>query len=105
MKAAGGKSPRSVSAVKLPQPGGKGEGLTRILAQHLRSYFAAVDDPMKVQRLYPQIIEEVERVLIVQCLDIAQGNQLRAARILGLNRNTLRRKIDELGIDIAKYRE
>ena len=104
--ATGSKLARSQSAVKLPeQRSSKSEGLTRFLAQHLRNYFAAVDDPLKIQRLHPQIIEEVERVLIIQCLDIAQGNQLRAARILGLNRNTLRRKIEQLGIDIMKYRE
>ncbi|MCX8500410.1 MAG: hypothetical protein ORO03_01755 [Alphaproteobacteria bacterium] len=94
------------SAVKLPQePRLQREGLTRFLTHHLRSYFAALDDPTLAQRLHPQIIEEVERVLIVQTLAVVQGNQVKAAKILGLNRNTLRRKISELAIDLGTVRE
>jgi two-component system nitrogen regulation response regulator GlnG len=45
---------------------------------------------------------EVERPLIRLTLAATHGNQLRAARVLGLNRNTLRKRIQELQIDLAK---
>lgn len=48
--------------------------------------------------IYTQIIQEVEAPLIRGALEKANGNQLKAARILGINRNTLRKKIETLGI-------
>jgi two-component system nitrogen regulation response regulator GlnG len=55
---------------------------------------AALDDGS----LYDRIIGEVERPLIVAMLARHGGNQLRAARALGINRNTLRKRLDDLGI-------
>jgi two-component system nitrogen regulation response regulator GlnG len=49
--------------------------------------------------LYDRIIAEVERPLITAMLDRHGGNQLRAARALGINRNTLRKRLDDLGLD------
>lgn len=49
--------------------------------------------------LYPAVIGEVERALINITLQEAEGNQLRASRILGINRNTLRAKIKEHGLE------
>jgi two-component system nitrogen regulation response regulator GlnG len=49
--------------------------------------------------LYDRVIAEVERPLIAAMLRRHGGNQLRAARALGLNRNTLRKRLDALGID------
>ena len=48
--------------------------------------------------LYDRVIGEVERPLIETMLARHGGNQLRAARALGLNRNTLRKRLDTLGI-------
>jgi two-component system, NtrC family, nitrogen regulation response regulator GlnG len=48
--------------------------------------------------LYDRVIGEVERPLIESMLARHHGNQLRAARALGLNRNTLRKRLDTLGI-------
>ena len=50
--------------------------------------------------IYPSIIEKVEKSVITNVLVFTGGNQLKASEILGLNRNTLRKKIGDLSIDI-----
>ncbi len=62
-----------------------------------RSEPAALDDGT----LYDRLLAEVERPLIEAMLARHGGNQLRAARAIGLNRNTLRKRLDTLGIDPA----
>jgi len=52
--------------------------------------------------LYQKLVDEIERPLIEQAMRRAEGNQVRAARILGLNRNTLRKKLVDLGIATRK---
>ena len=54
--------------------------------------------------LYKAIVEAVEKPLIEQTLERTEGNQLKAARILGINRNTMRTKIKKLGIDVNKWK-
>ena len=54
--------------------------------------------------LYKSVVEAIEKPLIEQTLERAEGNQLKAARILGLNRNTLRTKIKKLGINVEKWK-
>ncbi|MBT3181297.1 MAG: hypothetical protein HN337_02175 [Deltaproteobacteria bacterium] len=53
---------------------------------------------VEVRDVFKTVIDQVERSLIVQCLKWADGNQVKAARVLGINRSTLRKKIEELGI-------
>jgi len=55
-------------------------------------------DGYPVSDLYEKVLQRVERPLFDLVLDHTGGNQVRAAEILGLNRNTLRRKLDELGM-------
>lgn len=55
--------------------------------------------------LYKSVLEAVERSLIERVLERAAGNQLKAARILGINRNTIRAKIRKLGINVGAYRQ
>ncbi len=50
--------------------------------------------------LYEMVIPEVEKSLILMVLKETKGNQLRASRLLGINRNTLRSKIRKLGIKV-----
>lgn len=50
--------------------------------------------------IYPSVIEKVEKSVITKILVFTKGNQLKASEILGLNRNTLRKKIGDLSIDI-----
>ncbi|MEN3747776.1 nitrogen regulation protein NR(I) [Sphingomonas sp. HF-S3] len=63
----------------------------------------AIEDPDALDDggLYDRIIGEVERPLIEAMLARHGHNQLRAARALGINRNTLRKRLDTLGIDVA----
>lgn len=55
--------------------------------------------------LYRSVLEAIEKPLIEHTLERTEGNQLKAARILGVNRNTLRTKMKKLGIDYAKYKQ
>jgi DNA-binding protein Fis len=52
--------------------------------------------------LYKTTVEDIEKTLISSVLERTEGNQLKAAKILGINRNTLRAKIKKLGIDAGK---
>jgi DNA-binding protein Fis len=55
--------------------------------------------------LYKSVLEAVEKPLIEQTLERTEGNQLKAARILGINRNTMRSKIRKLGINTQQYKK
>jgi two-component system nitrogen regulation response regulator GlnG len=52
--------------------------------------------------MYDRVISEVERPLLSLALGATRGNQLRAARLLGLNRNTLRKKIKDLDVPVVR---
>jgi two-component system nitrogen regulation response regulator GlnG len=54
--------------------------------------------------LYKSILEIIEKPLIEHILERTEGNQLKAARILGINRNTIRAKIKKLGIDLRYWK-
>jgi len=54
--------------------------------------------------LYKSVLEAIEKPLIEQTLERTDGNQLKAARILGINRNTMRAKIKKLGIDVSRWK-
>lgn len=89
-----------------PAPQGR-EGpqtLSSLVERHLAGYFADQPDGVPPPGLYDRILEEVERPLIQLTLAATRGNQVRAADILGLNRNTLRKKIQDLGVDLGRGR-
>lgn len=77
-------------------------GLSASVEQHLRSYFDAHENSLPASGLYSRILAEIERPLLALTLDECRGNQLRAAELLGLNRNTLRKKIRALGLDAPR---
>ncbi len=54
--------------------------------------------------LYKCILEVIEKPLIEYALERTEGNQLKAAKILGLNRNTIRTKIKKLGIEVSRWK-
>ncbi|MFA5410825.1 MAG: helix-turn-helix domain-containing protein [Candidatus Omnitrophota bacterium] len=54
--------------------------------------------------LYKSVIAAIEKQLIEEMLQRTEGNQVKAARILGINRNTIRTKIKKLGIDVEKWK-
>lgn len=59
----------------------------------------------KKGQIYKSILAEVEKPLIEHTLERTRGNQLKAAKILGINRNTMRAKIRKLGISGNKYKD
>jgi two-component system nitrogen regulation response regulator GlnG len=63
----------------------------------LRGYFA---EPLP--GLHARVLRDLEKPLIEQTLALTNGNQVKAAEILGLNRNTLRTKIRELAIEVRR---
>ena len=79
-----------------------GEGLGAVVERHLREYFAAHADGLPAAGVYDRVVREIERPLIALSLAATRGNQLRAAELLGLNRNTLRKKIRELDIQLSR---
>src|SRR5499427_616890 len=78
------------------------EGLAGAVERHIKDYFAAHKGGLPAAGLYDRVLREVERPLIVQTLGATRGNQIRAAHLLGLNRNTLRKKIRELDIPVVR---
>lgn len=80
-------------------------GLAAAVKRHLQVYFSAHDDGMPSEGLYDRILCEVEKPLIELSLAATRGNQIRAARLLGVNRNTLRKKIQRLKIPVKRARK
>ncbi|MGB2094630.1 MAG: nitrogen regulation protein NR(I) [Candidatus Puniceispirillaceae bacterium] len=78
------------------------DSLSLSVETHIKRYFDALNGDMPPPGLYGRVLREVEEPLIVATLAITRGNQLRAADILGLNRNTLRKKIKELKIKAGR---
>lgn len=76
------------------------DNLSQTSERIINDYFDAHDDGIPPHGVYDRIMREVERPLIKVTLEATNGNQLKAAAILGINRNTLRKKIRELGIEV-----
>ena len=55
--------------------------------------------------IYDNTINNIERVIITKALQRTEGNQVQAARLLGLNRNTLHKKIQKLNIDVGRFKK
>jgi two-component system nitrogen regulation response regulator GlnG len=79
-----------------------GEGLSATVERHLREYFAAHTDGLPAAGVYDRVLREVERPLLSLALEVSRGNQIKAAALLGLNRNTLRKKIRDLDIEVVR---
>lgn len=78
------------------------KGLADTVEERLATYFDAHAGELPAAGLYDRIIKEVERPLITLTLQATRGNQIKAADVLGLNRNTLRKKIRELEIPVIR---
>jgi two-component system nitrogen regulation response regulator GlnG len=76
--------------------------LSASVEQHLARYFAEQGGRLPPAGLYDRILQDVERPLLSICLAATRGNQIRAAHLLGLNRNTLRKKIRDLGLEVIR---
>ena len=81
---------------------GEDSNLGDAVERHLARYFAAHRGSLPPQGLYDRVLKEVERPLIELTLLATSGNQLKAAELLGVNRNTLRKKIRDLDITVQR---
>ncbi len=81
---------------------GNPEPLAAAVERHIRQFLSASRDGMPMRDIYDQVIAEVERPLIQMTLSATRGNQIKAAAMLGLNRNTLRKKIRDLDIPVIR---
>jgi two-component system nitrogen regulation response regulator GlnG len=90
--------PRPMTSTQAPA------SLEDLLAQTLPSLFNGAPEQLPPIGLYDRTLEALERPLIQLTLQATRGNQIKAAEVLGINRNTLRKKIEDLGIEIARRR-
>jgi two-component system nitrogen regulation response regulator GlnG len=78
------------------------ETLTASVERHLARYFSGFEGRLPPPGLYHRILREVEHPLLSAALAATRGNQIRAADLLGVNRNTLRKKIRDLDIQVFR---
>jgi two-component system nitrogen regulation response regulator GlnG len=76
--------------------------ISQAVEENMRQYFASFGDGLPPAGLYERVLAEVEYPLILAALTATRGNQIKAADLLGLNRNTLRKKIRELGVSVYR---
>jgi two-component system nitrogen regulation response regulator GlnG len=91
----------SPSPAEAPAAAGP-DTLVRAVERHIRDFLAAHDGGVAPSDIYDRVIAEVERPLIRLTLAATRGNQIKAAAMLGLNRNTLRKKIRDLEIPVVR---
>ncbi len=96
-------------AAELVEAEGAGEGGTRstetleqAVERHLKLFMAAHHEGMPIHDLHERVISEVERPLLRLALSATRGNQIKAAAMLGLNRNTLRKKLRDLDLPVVR---
>ena len=84
---------------------GDGDKLSASVAKHLRRYFDLHGGVLPPPGLHTRILREVETPLIEIAQDATGGNQAKCADLLGINRNTLRKKITDLDIRVTRRRK
>lgn len=75
----------------------EGLALEEIVRQKISHFFVRLEK-IEARDVHSTVVRQIEKPLIKECLKWAQGNQVKAARVLGINRNTLRKKIKELNL-------
>ncbi|MFC3087288.1 sigma-54-dependent transcriptional regulator [Tabrizicola soli] len=91
-----------------PEPRAEAGGPDRLsasVARHLKRYFDLHGGQLPPPGVYQRILREVEAPLIEIALDATAGNQAKCADLLGINRNTLRKKITDLDIRVSRGRK
>jgi two-component system nitrogen regulation response regulator GlnG len=78
------------------------QDLSELVERYLTGYFSGFGRELPPPGLYDRVIRQVEQPLLTAALAATRGNQIKAAELLGLNRNTLRSRIRALDIQIFK---
>ena len=78
------------------------DSLGASVERHLARYFNGFGDGLPPPGLYHRILKEVETPLVSAVLAATRGNQIKAAELLGVNRNTLRKKIRDFDVQIVR---
>jgi two-component system nitrogen regulation response regulator GlnG len=81
---------------------GSSDNLSAAVERNLSRYFSGFADNLPPPGLYHRVLREVEYPLLTAALTATRGNQIRAADLLGVNRNTLRKKIRDLDIQVIR---
>ena len=76
--------------------------LDQLMDRFMERYFQELGQDLPSAGLYTRIIEQIEIPLLTHMLSAVNGNQVKAAEVLGINRNTLRKKIKTLGLPVIK---
>ena len=79
-------------------PEARDNELSSTVRKVMRQYFKDLDGE-KASGIYDMVVAAVEKPMLEVVMTQAQGNQTRAAELLGLNRNTLRKKLQQHGLD------
>ena len=95
----------SQPAIEPLRGGGDGDKLSASVASHLQRYFDLHGGELPPPGLYNRILREIEAPLLEIALDATGGNQAKCADLLGINRNTLRKKITDLDIRVTRRRK
>jgi two-component system nitrogen regulation response regulator GlnG len=97
------QSGQTESSSEPPLPGAT-DSMAAAIDRHIEMIFAGFGRALPPDGLYDRMLAELERPLLIRTLAAVRHNQLRAARLLGINRNTLRKKLADLGIEAQKPR-
>jgi two-component system, NtrC family, nitrogen regulation response regulator GlnG len=89
-------------AVTVEHAAPENDNLSAAVERNLTKYFAGFQDSLPPPGLYHRILREIEYPLLSAALAATRGNQIRAADLLGVNRNTLRKKIRDLDIQVIR---
>ena len=68
-------------------------GISQMMEQHLERYFAQHVEGDVPPGLYDRVINEIEKIIFSVTMRHVNGNQVKASKILGINRNTLRKRM------------
>ena len=82
-----------------------GSDISSSLERHISKYFDSLGRNLPAPGLYQTVLKEVEIPLISLTLSLCDGNQIKAASLLGINRNTLRKKIKDYDIVVTRGRK
>ena len=92
----------SVNSNELDADNGK---LSSSVEKHIKRYFDLHGDNLPPPGLYNRILKEIELPLIALSLSATRGNQIKTSELLGINRNTLRKKIKDLDIVVTRSKK